>query len=374
MKKTVLFIVSIFTFFGVYSQCPNPEIVWWQPQNDRIIVDGVNDATIDYFQFAYKANTSFEPGDGTETLFTFDEFPTQVTGLTPNTLYFFAVRSVCVDGTVNPWQDNNMDGPDAWQTINCPVIYNLPFNLSFDALYGASCHKFVDLDDDLYYWYWFDYGFDNGEGNVASSYSWAQDDGPLTPDNWMILGPINLNNVDQATLGWKVRGLNSQYCQENYSVYVSDSDNISDILSDSLSYTETIESGGDACNVFSERSIDISEMTGNEVYVSFRHHDVTDMLHLNIDDIYVQQGLGLDNQVLPELNYTFYTPTQLLSVQSANYDIKELQIFDAQGKAIAATNENGKYAELSFQKYSTGLYFVVVITEKGLTTIKVLNP
>ena len=88
-----------------------------------IIVDGVNDATIDYFQFAYKANTSFEPGDGTETLFTFDEFPTQVTGLTPNTLYFFAVRSVCVDGTVNPWQDNNMDGPDAWQTINCPVIY-----------------------------------------------------------------------------------------------------------------------------------------------------------------------------------------------------------------------------------------------------------
>ena len=81
MKKTVLFIVSIFTFFGVYSQCPNPEIVWWQPQNDRIIVDGVNDATIDYFQFAYKANTSFEPGDGTETLFTFDEFPTQVLSL-----------------------------------------------------------------------------------------------------------------------------------------------------------------------------------------------------------------------------------------------------------------------------------------------------
>ena len=81
-----------------------------------------------------------------------------------------------------------------------------------------------------------------------------------------------------------------------------------------MSYTETIESGGDACNVFSDRSLDISEMTGNEVYVSFRHHDVT-----CIYDIYVQQGLGLDNQrFIPQRNYYLYSLPKLLQMKMVN--------------------------------------------------------
>ena len=374
MKKLLLIILTIFTCFSVYSQCPNPEIVWFQVQNQQIIIDGFNYPSVNSYEIAYKAGATFIPGDGTETIYSFNEFPTQLTGLTPGTVYYMTVRSICVDGTENPWQDNNMDGPDPWQTSTCPDVYNLPFNFTFDGNY-VPCHKFVDADDDLYYWYWFDYGFNNGEGVVGSSYSWTQDDGPLTPDNWMILGPINLSAVDQASLTWKVRGLNPGFCQENYSVYVSESNNISDILENSLSYNETIESGGDACgNTFTDRALDISEMTGGQVYVSFRHHDVTDMFHLNVDDILVQEGLGSENQVVNELTHTFNTTTQLFTLQSNAYQLQKLQIFDTNGRAIAEKNVDASYTSFNFQQHSTGLYFVVVTTPNGPETIKVLNP
>ena len=108
--------------------------------------------------------------------------------------------------------------------------------------------------------------------------------------------------------------------------------------------------------------------------MSFRHHDVTDMFHLNVDDIFVQEGLGLENQFVNELNHTFNRTTQLFTLQSDAYDLQKLQIFDANGRAIVEKNVDASYISFNFQQYSTGLYFVVVTTPNGLETIKVLNP
>ena len=102
------------------------------------------------------------------------------------------------------------------------------------------------------------------------------------------MGPIDLTDHSDALLEWKVRGIDPAWCQENYSVYVGSSNNYNDLINGSVSYNETIANGGDACgNTFAERSLDISAATGGLVYIGFRHHDVTDMFVLNVDDVSV---------------------------------------------------------------------------------------
>jgi hypothetical protein len=88
----------------------------------------------------------------------------------------------------------------------------------------------------------------------------------------------------------------------------------------------------------------------------------------------VQEGLGLENQVVNELTHTFNTTTQLFTLQSNSYELQKLQIFDANGRAIAEKIVDASYTSFNFQQHSTGLYFVVVTTPNGLETIKVLNP
>ena len=46
--------------------------------------------------------------------------------------------------------------------------------------------------------------FDGAENYVGSGIIWNN---LQATDNWLIMGPIDMTNVDDATLSWKVRGI-----------------------------------------------------------------------------------------------------------------------------------------------------------------------
>ena len=342
--------------------CPAPDITSWSMTGDGAIFDGNNQDGVIGYQIEYSTST-FTPGDGSATVYEFDSFPHTLTGLESNTTYYFTIRSVCGDDNYSDWTDNGNDGPDAWTTTTCPSSYSLPYLNDFnDPVAWTTCQTFYDNDADGNYWYYVNYTDIDGEGNnVAASASWVSGLGALTPDNWVIMGPIDLTDHSDALLEWKVRGIDPAWCQENYSVYVGSSNNYNDLINGSVSYNETIANGGDACgNTFAERSLDISAATGGLVYIGFRHHDVTDMFVLNVDDVSVTSStMSNEDFTLHNIDYSFDQETNLLRVTSEEM-LSNIQIYNMLGQEVLNQDLNDTSALLNLSSLSSSIYIVNV--------------
>jgi hypothetical protein len=342
--------------------CPEPDITSWSMTGDGAIFDGNNQDGVIGYQIEYSTST-FTPGDGTATVYEFDSFPHTLTGLESNTTYYFTIRSICGDDNYSDWTDNGNDGPDAWTTTICPGSYSLPYLNDFnDPDAWTNCQTFYDNDADGNYWFYVNYADIDGEGNnVAASASWTSATGALTPDNWVIMGPIDLTDHSDALLEWKVRGIDPAWCQENYSVYVGSSNNYNDLINGSVSYNETIANGGDACgNTFAERSLDISAATGGLVYIGFRHHDVTDVFVLNVDDVSVTSStMSNEDFTLQNIDYSFDQETNLLRVTSEEM-LSNIQIYNMLGQEVLNQDLNDTSALLNLSSLSSSIYIVNV--------------
>jgi len=342
--------------------CAVPDITSWSMTGDGAIFDGNNQDGVIGYQIEYSTST-FTPGDGTATVYEFDSFPHTLTGLESNTTYYFTIRSVCGDDNYSDWTDNGNDGPDAWTTTICPSSSSLPYLNDFnDPDTWTNCQTFYDNDADGNYWYYVNYADIDGAGNnVAASASWTSATGALTPDNWVIMGPIDLTDHTDALLEWKVRGIDSAWCQENYSVYVGSSNNYNDLINGSVSYNETIANGGDACgNTFADRSLDISAATGGLVYIGFRHHDITDLFVLNVDDVSVTSStMSNEEFILENIDYTFNQETNILRVTSEEL-LSNIQIYNMLGQQVLNQDLNDSSVVLNLSDLSSNIYIVNV--------------
>ena len=184
------------------DECPIPVITTWSMTGDGVNFDGTNQDGITGYQIEYSTST-FTPGDGTATVYEFDAFPHTMTGLQPSTTYYFTIRSICGDN-YSEWEqnpDNNGDGPDAYTTTTCPSSYSLPYLNDFnDPVAWTSCQTFNDNDGDGNFWFYQAFDADTADLS-ANSASYINGVGPLTPDNWVIMGPIDLT-ITTLILCW----------------------------------------------------------------------------------------------------------------------------------------------------------------------------
>jgi len=120
----------------------------------------------------------------------------------------------------------------------------------------------------------------SGEGVIASE-SYINYVGALTPDNWLITPAVELTGA--ATLSFWAAGLDENFAAEHFSVYISTTD------ANITSFTEVLLNDEVATGEMTEYTIDLSEYTNETVYIAFRHHNVTDMFVLLIDDIIVTE-------------------------------------------------------------------------------------
>ena len=185
----------------------------------------------------------------------------------------------CMDSTASNYNPNSTI--DDGSCINQDGIFYI--NL-LNEVNDISRFTTSDRDGDTNNWL-------SEQGYLASA-SYINDIGPLNPDNLVTFGPITIPaNADSAFLTWKISGIDEDWCQENYSVYIN---NISDITidSDTLVWSESIIDDGDACGQWASRSVLLdNSLTGQEIYITFRHHDVTDMFRLFIDNVIIVDTL-----------------------------------------------------------------------------------
>ena len=339
------------------DECPIPVITTWSMTGDGVNFDGTNQDGVTGYQIEYSTST-FTAGDGTATIYEFDAFPHTMTGLQPSTTYYFTIRSICGDN-YSEWEqnpNNNGDGPDAYTTTTCPSSYSLPYLNDFnDPVAWTSCQTFNDNDGDGNFWFYQAFDADTADLS-ANSASYINGVGPLTPDNWVIMGPIDLTNHTDALLEWEVRGFDANWCNENYSVYVGSSNNYSDLLGSSVSYTETIS--GDACGSWANRSLDISAATGDLVYIGLRHHGVTDMYILNIDNVSVTSStMSNEDFTLDNIEYTFNQDTNILRITSTEV-LSNIQIYNMLGQEVLNNKLNQTSESVDLSDLSSAVYIV----------------
>ena len=362
-SEWIVYDQDTWTYLGFHEiettqdECPIPVITTWSMTGDGVNFDGTNQDGVTGYQIEYSTST-FTAGDGTATVYEFDAFPHTMTGLQPSTTYYFTIRSICGDN-YSEWEqnpDNNGDGPDAYTTTTCPSSYSLPYLNDFnDPVAWTSCQTFNDNDGDGNFWFYQAFDADTADLS-ANSASYINGVGPLTPDNWVIMGPIDLTNHTDALLEWEVRGFDANWCNENYSVYVGSSNNYSDLLGSSVSYTETIS--GDACGSWANRSLDISAATGDLVYIGLRHHGVTDMYILNIDNVSVTSStMSNEDFTLDNIEYTFNQDTNILRITSTEV-LSNIKIYNMLGQEVLNNKLNQTSESVDLSDLSSAVYIV----------------
>ncbi len=356
------------------GSCPNPSITQWNMGSDSVSFDGTNNSSISSYEVEYNLGSTFTPGDGTASTFSFSEFPATITGLENASLYYFTIRSICTDGTVNSWIDNGLDGPDPWQTTSC-TTNSLPYFNNFnDTESWVSCNTFYDSDGDGNFWFYADYN-DDGDGvnnnYSAGSQSWSSTAGVLTPDNWLVIGPIDLTNVSNATMTWRARGLDPNWCGENYTVYVGTENTVENLTNSSITFNET--TSNDACGAWADRTLDISAASGSLIYIGFRHHAVSDMNQLNIDDLGVT-GTSLGLEDVGELQFSFFpNPVNNVLTINAQASIDNITVYNMLGQTVITSTPNTNDSKVDMSALQTGAYFIQVSINNTLNTVRVIK-
>lgn len=145
----------------------------------------------------------------------------------------------------------------------------------------------IDNDGDSYGW---DVHINTGTGNYtthsgdgsACSESYSNDlSQALHPDNWLITPRISLPASSSVDLNFFVGAQDENYPYEHYGVYIS----TSDVLSTDnfiLLGEETLTSSD-----YVGRHYDLSAYAGQNVYIAFRHWNVSDQFILLLDDVSV---------------------------------------------------------------------------------------
>lgn len=170
------------------------------------------------------------------------------------------------------------------------VIYSEDFN-SATVDNPPAGWVFQDMDGDGYN-FGDMYFVPNSAGEPSTpvsliSRSWQVS--PLTPNNTATSPLIDLTNASGAiTLEWKVTAANNvSWNSENYSVYVHTVEDVYEAVFEEPVFTETYTGAGGFPGV-QTKTVDISSFAGQSVFVTFRHHDVTDMDYLSLDDVTVK--------------------------------------------------------------------------------------
>lgn len=278
----------------------------------------------------------------------------------------------------NRWAPDGFDFDLSFELVECPDG-SLPFIEDFtNPNIFLVCWDNIDADDDGQSWFVIDYDLDDDgipDGNpTLASASWLSGMA-LTPDNWVISSAIDLTSLtteDSIELSWEARGVDADFADENYTVYVGTSNEIAGLLGSSVSFNEIIGQTGGA-GVFAARSLDISSLAGETVYVAFRHHDVTDQFVLNIDSVEVNFTLSTADFLNNKVTHFFEKSTESLHIKSSQLSFTAIEIFNILGQSVLQKSLISNNEIIDVNTLANGVYLAKIEVEGGNKTIKFIK-
>ena len=318
------------------------------------------------FNFEIAGPTDFMSGDTKDFTITGPADATYnwtLQGATPATATgTMASASWATPGNYTITVEGTLDGSNLTKTLGVTVrdgSITLPFTDGFEN--GLVYWTAVDADGDGYTW--MDGGFDGHSGESAiGSASYINNIGVLTPDNWLISNQFT-SPAGGVTIEWWEYGVDNNDYADNYSVYVSPNGG-----NQPSNFTNEIFNG---CPQAPKTWVKHSRHIGatGTIRVAFRHHDVTNMYWLLIDDVKITAGntSGIDN--LNSANVDFY-PNPVNDNLYISEEVSEVSIIDINGRTVVNA-KNTRVVDMS--NLSNGVYIVRVITDNGVATKKIVK-
>ncbi|MBO4306965.1 MAG: choice-of-anchor J domain-containing protein [Bacteroidales bacterium] len=188
------------------------------------------------------------------------------------------------------------------------VITSFPYSEGFEN--GTADWTFIDSDNDNYNWTVYDSTDGRGDPHSGSkcvfSYSYDNNEGVLTPDNWMISSQMQIPAGSSFVLTWYDATQDPNYPSEYYSVYIATTNTIAGFTATTPVFSTTLTTSD-----WTKRTVDLSAYAGQNIYIAFRHHNSSDWFAMKIDDINVGAPTGIE--------VTLNGPTNVMSNTSQTY-------------------------------------------------------
>ncbi len=139
----------------------------------------------------------------------------------------------------------------------------------------------IDQDGDTFTWGTWN-AFVNSGNYAATSFSYSNSSGALTPNNWLITPSVELGETPSLT--FYAGASDANWYQEHFQVKVSTvGQDPSTFTTDLLDVTL----GSDAAGMFKQFTVDLSAYANQTIYLAWVHNNVTDQYNLSLDDIKV---------------------------------------------------------------------------------------
>ena len=257
--------------------------------------------------------------------------------------------------------------------LDCSGVQTLPFTEDFEGDL-AACWQNIDNDGDGYAWElssnpvsYYPAGVDiSGAGHnetdgfiLSGSYTNVSSIA-LHPDNWLITPAIAIPE-NGATLKWWVAAQDASYPADHYEVMISTTGtSISNFTS---VFNETLST-----NVWNERTVNLNNYAGQNIYVAFVHNNCTDEFLMKLDDISVTEPTGIndfDNNV-----NVYPNPANNVINVNANSNINTVEVFNMMGQQVAAFDANDTNVQINTTALSNGMYMMKITTENGVINQK----
>jgi len=245
--------------------------------------------------------------------------------------------------------------------VSCSAISSFPWSEGFEgAIFPPTCWSLNDADGDGFNWVQQSApGFSAHGGTlVAASASWDQVGGPLTPDNFLITPQFNINSSNLVLKYW-VAAQDNDFAGEHYSVMVSTSGilpaNFTEVFNETLTDS-----------AWHQIEVPLASYNTQNIYIAFRHWNITDMFNMKLDDISIDLGVGINN---PKENSVSVFPNPAnnkLNIIADN--IKSVEIYNLIGQNVATF---GNVHLINTSDLSIGSYLVKVITDSKVITQKI---
>ena len=204
----------------------------------------------------------------------------------------------------------------------------------------------------------------HGDNSLMTSASYAGV--ALTPDNWLITPQLAV--AANGTITFWVCGQDSAWAAEHYGVYVSTT--TPEVANFNLLFEETI-TATKVQGIWHEKDINLSSYAGQNVYIAFRHFNVTDMFRLNLDDItsvnvtIAGGSVGITETASNKVSIYPNPVKDVLNVNAAGFD--KVEIVNFLGQVVYSNQVTASNFQINTADLTAGVYFVRLSGDNTVT-------
>ena len=248
---------------------------------------------------------------------------------------------------------------------DCSSAVSLPFTEDFEEALSA-CWTNIDQDGDGHSWMsTADFNGNltahSGDGAYISE-SYTSADGALNPNNWLITPALTIPSTG-AYVSWWVAAQDPDYAADHYEVKIStNGTNPSDFTT---IYSETLST-----DEWLMKSINLDPAyNGQNVRIAFVHNNCSDMFIMKIDDLYIGEGVGID-EVEGSAVSIYPNPANNVINVNATATIDNVEIYTIAGQKVGNYTANNTNTTISTANLTSGLYLMKIHTENGVINKK----